>query len=447
MEKSTASALYELIGVGCGPSNLALAIALEERARSQGKLKTLFLEKQDNYGWHANTITAQSDLQISFLKDLVSLRNPTSPYSFVNYLQKQNRLVDFINLGTFYPSRLEFNDYLCWVAKHFTGQCRYGEDVVAVEPVLSHDQVKTLRIVTRDVHGKESVRETRSLVVSPGGSPRIPELFQTLKADTRVFHHSKYLPGMAAVGCVPGKATRIAVIGGGQSAAEALIDLNDNYPSVQADMILRSMALKPADSTPFVNEVFTPAFTSMMYRQNQSERDRLLKENYHTNYSVVDEPMIKQIYNMLYKQKVSGNQRHALRRSTLIEAVNATERGISLALRDTVTGELSSQTYDAIILATGYERQQHRHLLAPLADYLGDYNVDRAYRLQTDERCKAAIYLQGCNEATHGLSDTLLSVLSIRSDEIAASLYAYLEQDNQHAIRPPGQLHLATMEL
>jgi lysine/ornithine N-monooxygenase len=50
---------------------------------------------------------------------------------------------------------------------------------------------------------------------------------------------------------------RIAVIGSGQSAAEAFIDLNDSYPSVKVDMILRGSALKPADDSPFVNEIFS----------------------------------------------------------------------------------------------------------------------------------------------------------------------------------------------
>ena len=67
----------------------------------------------------------------------------------------------------------------------------------------------------------------------------------------------------------------------------------------------------------------------------------------------------------------------------------------------------------------------HRHLLAPLAEYLGEFEVDRDYRIVTDERCKAGIYMQGFCQASHGLSDTLLSVLPIRAEEISASLYGY----------------------
>ena len=109
----SASTLHDLIGVGFGPSNLALAIALQELSQSHGKaIDALFMDKQEHYRWHGDTLSSQSELQISFLKDLVSLRNPTSPYSFVNYLKQQGRLVDFVNLGTFYPCRLEYNDYL-----------------------------------------------------------------------------------------------------------------------------------------------------------------------------------------------------------------------------------------------------------------------------------------------------------------------------------------------
>ena len=85
-------AVHDLIGIGFGPSNLALAIALQEREKAQGKLDVLFLDKQADYRWHGNTLVTQSELQISFLKDLVTLRNPTSPYSFVNYLRHHGRL-------------------------------------------------------------------------------------------------------------------------------------------------------------------------------------------------------------------------------------------------------------------------------------------------------------------------------------------------------------------
>jgi hypothetical protein len=52
MTQAIASPLvHDLIGVGFGPSNLALAIALQERGPSQGELDVLFLDKQADYRW------------------------------------------------------------------------------------------------------------------------------------------------------------------------------------------------------------------------------------------------------------------------------------------------------------------------------------------------------------------------------------------------------------
>ncbi|WP_426111228.1 lysine N(6)-hydroxylase/L-ornithine N(5)-oxygenase family protein [Pseudomonas sp. DSP3-2-2] len=434
MTQALASAVvHDLIGIGFGPSNLALAIALQERGEAAGALDVLFLDKQADYRWHGNTLVTQSELQISFLKDLVTLRNPTSPFSFVNYLKQHGRLVDFINLGTFYPCRMEYNDYLRWVAGQFGEQSRYGEEVTAIEPVLHNSKVEALRVLSRDTQGQSHVRTTRSVVVSPGGTPRIPEAFAGLKNDGRVFHHSQYLERMARQACVNGKPMRIAIIGGGQSAAEAFIDLNDSFPSVQVDMILRGSALKPADDSPFVNEVFSPEFTDLMFSQGGAQREQMIREYHSTNYSVVDIDLIERIYGVFYRQKVSGIARHAFHSLTTVETATATAQGIELVMRNLASNESKTQVYDAVVLATGYERQLHRHLLAPLAEYMGDFEVSRDYRIKTDARCQASVYMQGFCEASHGLSDTLLSVLPIRADEIAASLYANVAQSNRGA--------------
>ncbi|MFK3944003.1 lysine N(6)-hydroxylase/L-ornithine N(5)-oxygenase family protein [Pseudomonas monteilii] len=431
-QATESTVVHDLIGIGFGPSNLALAIALEERGQVQGPLDVLFLDKQADYRWHGNTLVTQSELQISFLKDLVTLRNPTSPYSFVNYLKHHGRLVDFINLGTFYPCRMEFNDYLRWVAAHFEAHSRYGEEVLRVEPVLRGETVEALRVVSRDVQGRQIARTTRALVVSPGGTPRIPEAFAALKDDPRVFHHSHYLARMAEQPCADGQPMRVAIIGGGQSAAEAFIDLNDSYPGVQVDMIIRGSALKPADDSPFVNEVFSPEFTDLVFQQPADERERLVNEYHNTNYSVVDLDLIERIYGIFYRQKVSGVARHAFRTLTTLQQACATDQGIELTLRSNATGDVHVERYDAVVLATGYERQMHRQLLAPLEGYLKGFEVDRDYRVLTDERCQAAIYMQGFSQASHGLSDTLLSILPVRADEIAASLYEQ-ERARSHA--------------
>ncbi len=96
---------YDLLGVGFGPSNLALAIAVSEHnAASRGPhLNVRFLERQKTFGWHRGMLIDDATMQVSFLKDLVTMRNPASDFSFLCYLHERGRLVDFINHKTLFP--------------------------------------------------------------------------------------------------------------------------------------------------------------------------------------------------------------------------------------------------------------------------------------------------------------------------------------------------------
>ena len=94
---------------------------------------------------HSNTanrtyILPNVDMQISFLKDLVTLRNPCSSFSFINYLYEKNRLEDFINLRRFYTTREEFHDYFIWAANKVSCLVHYGSDVVSID--LQNDLIK-----------------------------------------------------------------------------------------------------------------------------------------------------------------------------------------------------------------------------------------------------------------------------------------------------------------
>ena len=124
--------IYDLIGIGFGPSNLALAIALHER---KSQIDALFLEARSSFAWHPGMMIPGADMQVSFLKDLVSLHNPTSGFSFLNYLHTKGRLERFINRKSFFPSRVEFNDYLSWAAAKLGNACAYDQRVSKIDPV------------------------------------------------------------------------------------------------------------------------------------------------------------------------------------------------------------------------------------------------------------------------------------------------------------------------
>jgi L-ornithine N5-oxygenase len=56
---------------------------------------------------------------------------------------------------------------------------------------------------------------------------------------------------------------------------------------------------------------------------------------------------------------------------------------------------------------------------------LPEIAVTRDYRLIVDRPGTAACYLQGVNEATHGIADSLLSVLAVRASDIVQDIATY----------------------
>lgn len=125
----------ELLAIGAGPANLALAVALEELAPAGLAESTVIAERYDSVVWQRGMLLPWTQSQVSFLKDLVTLRNPTSRFSFVNYLHNVGRLDEFINLGTFTPYRQEISGYLQWVADTLTKvRIGYGRRAVAIAP-------------------------------------------------------------------------------------------------------------------------------------------------------------------------------------------------------------------------------------------------------------------------------------------------------------------------
>lgn len=99
----------------------------------------------------------------SCLKDLATLRDPTSAFTFLSYLHAHNRLSEFINRGTTIPSRREFADYLGWAARGVSQKgvdVAYGEEVISVSKEVL-DERELLKVISRVLStGDEVIRWT-----------------------------------------------------------------------------------------------------------------------------------------------------------------------------------------------------------------------------------------------------------------------------------------------
>ncbi len=76
-----------------------------------------------------------------------------------------------------------------------------------------------------------------------------------------------------------------------------------------------------------------------------------------------------------------------------------------------------------MFLGTGFIREMPA-LVRQLGESLGlqEVRATRRYRLIVPQRSDAACYLQGVNDATHGIGDPLLSVVAVRAGDIVADI-------------------------
>jgi L-ornithine N5-monooxygenase len=440
--------VVDVLGVGFGPSNLALALAVQEhneRSGDSGRLRAAFVEQQAAFGWHRGMLLEGATMQVSFLKDLVTMRDPTSPRSFLSYLQGQGRLADFINTKTMFPSRVEFHDYLEWCAADVRHLVSYGTRAVAVHPVAGPDgEVDELDVVLRDARGDESgsrVVRTRNLVLATGLVPWLPPGVQR---GHRVWHNSELLPRLADLTPAAERSRRYVVVGAGQSAAEATAYLHDREDAAEVHSVFSRYGYSPADDTSFANRIFDPEAVDHFFAAPGEVKQMLMDYHANTNYSVVDPELIADLYQREYQEKVHGRQRLHVHGACRVSAVRAPAPDsdgngpgpgadgpdVEVDVQFLPTGQAHTISTDIVVYATGYRPIDPSGLLGDVGAWCrraqdGELLVERDYRLHTVEPLRAGVYLQGPTEHTHGISSTLLSTTAVRAGEILDSVLGH----------------------
>jgi L-ornithine N5-oxygenase len=408
--------VLDVVGVGFGPANLGLAIAVAERnATAERPISALFLERQDAFGWHRGMLIPDARMQVAFLKDLATLRNPTSSFGFVSYLAERGRLVDFVNRQTFFPTRLEFHDYLSWAAAHFDDVVSYGTIVEAIEPMRDGLLAVTGR------RGGEPVRVVaRAVVVATGLTPALPA---GVEAGERIWHNSQLVPNVAKLATGPAP-RHFVVVGAGQSAAESVDYLHRSFPDADVHAVFQRWGYSPADDSAFANRVFDPDAVHEFYGSPPEVRGRVTTLHRNTNYSVVDPDLIEALYERHYAERVEGRERLRFDKMCAVEACEDLGTGVRVRIRSALDGAATDLDADVIVYATGYRSgDPARFLAGPVArrDEHGRARITEDYRLELDGS-DALVYVQGATEHTHGLASTLLSNVAVRSGDILASL-------------------------
>ncbi|MCD9567969.1 SidA/IucD/PvdA family monooxygenase [Pseudomonas protegens] len=417
--------VYDVIGIGFGPANIALAIAMEEMEFAGTRL---FLERHASTQWQPEMMLSGSDIQNHPSRDLVTPRNPRSRYTFTNFLFENDRLFEHLNLGLEFPLRSEFAEYVRWVAGFFARDVAYNQSVSQIQV----DPASKLYTITTQAGVQY---QARSVVLAPGRTPVIPQVFANAAAD-RVFHLTQYLGRLASL-AQKGELKRVAVVGGSQSAIEIILHLRHTYPNLEIVSVQRGYGFRLKDTSQFSEHVYFPSFVDQYYNSSAEAKKNINRHLHYTNYSAADADVIKELYVGMYEDKLQGRERVIIKGLSEIQGCTPDGEGYSLSLRNSsthATEELGG--LDAIVLATGFRNlgtgpQEERYpaILKDLAEHLesdaqGVIRIGRDYSLAAAKGSHLpALYLNGLCESSHGYGDAgSFSLLSLRSRDIFNSL-------------------------
>lgn len=427
---TTRSSAFDVAGVGFGPSNLALAVAIEEHNRGAvpaggPPVAGVFFERQAAFAWHSGMLLENATVQVSFLKDLVTMRNPASDFSFVSYLHEQGRLADFINHKALFPLRIEFNDYFAWAAGRLAHLVSYDREVSEVRPVIEDGVITAFDVTVARPTKQVDVCRARNVVVAPGLVPHLPE---GVSRSARIWHNSELLhrvEGLAA----GGPPHRFVVVGAGQSAAETTEFLSSRFPEGEVCAVFSRYGYTPSDDSSFTNRIFDPGAVDTFYGAPEDVKQMLVGYHRNTNYSVVDADLIDSLYRRTYTERVLGRRRLRVLNVSRVVDADETADGVTVVVENLSDGGLTVLEADALVYATGYRPADPMRILGRTGrlcrrDGAGRLSIGRDHRLDLTIPSRAGLFLTGGSEHAHGLSSTLLSNVAVRSGEILGSLLA-----------------------
>ena len=296
--------VYDVVGIGFGPSGLALGIAIEEHNAAVGPERAVtatFVERQPRFGWHRGMLLPGTTMQVSFLKDLATMRNPHSTFSFVSYLHAQDRLVDFINGKSLFPSRIEFHGYLEWVAERLDAprRLRHGGRRRPPRARRRHRRRLRRRRPRRQRHPRAQHRRRDRPDPDAAGRHR------ALRPRLAHLRAAAAARASSATSAAPlrRRRRRPERRRGDRAPARPL-----RRPRRSARSS-RATATAPPTTRPFANQIFDPAAVDTFYDATADAKRMLVDYHANTNYSVVDLELIQELYRRAYQEKVRGAQR------------------------------------------------------------------------------------------------------------------------------------------
>ncbi|MEU2111718.1 lysine N(6)-hydroxylase/L-ornithine N(5)-oxygenase family protein [Streptomyces sp. NPDC019507] len=398
--------IHDFIGIGLGPFNLGLACLTEP----VDELNGLFLESKPDFEWHSGMFLDGAHLQTPFMSDLVTLADPTSPYSFLNYLKEKGRLYSFYIRENFYPLRTEYNDYCRWAAAKLSS-IRFGTTVTRVE-FEAEDEVYAVRTADGETF------RARRLVLGTGTPPYVPDSCRDLGGD--FVHNSRYLQAKEELR----KKESITLVGSGQSAAEIYYDLlaEIDVHGYRLNWVTRSPRFFPLEYTKLTLEMTSPEYVDYFHALPEATRYRLETQQKNL-FKGIDGDLINEIFDLLYQKNLGGPVPTRLLTNTALCTASYENGAYTLGLRQEEQEKDFEIRTEGLVLATGYKYVTPA-FLEPVRDRLrwdgqGRFDVARNYSIDTTGR---GVFLQNAGVHTHSITSPDLGMGAYRNAYIIAEL-------------------------
>ncbi|WP_432094069.1 lysine N(6)-hydroxylase/L-ornithine N(5)-oxygenase family protein [Streptomyces sp. bgisy100] len=400
---------HDFIAIGLGPFNLGLACLTEPIDELDG----VFLESKPDFDWHSGMLLETSTLQTPFMSDLVTLADPTSPYSFLNYLKESGHLYSFYIRENFYPLRSEYNDYCRWAAARLSS-VRFSHTVTSVE----YDAADEVYVVHADdlAAGERRTFRAERLVLGTGTPPYVPESCRGLGGD--LIHNSRYLDSKDTLQ----SKDSITIVGSGQSAAEIYYDLLQDIDAhgYELTWVTRSPRFFPLEYTKLTLEMTSPEYVDYYHALPETTRDRLVTSQKNL-YKGINSELIDEIFDLLYIKNRRGPCPTRLLTNTALTGTTYDEAAgaYTLGLRQEEQGTDFALTTQGLVLATGYRYEVPR-FLAPVTDRIawdaqGRYDVARNHSIDHGGN---GIFLQNAAAHTHSITAPDLGMGAYRNSAI-----------------------------
>ncbi|MFJ8919465.1 lysine N(6)-hydroxylase/L-ornithine N(5)-oxygenase family protein [Streptomyces sp. NPDC102415] len=424
---------HDLIGIGLGPFNLSLAALAHGIPTTPGTtpLTTAFYEQRPAFHWHPGLLIDGATLQVPFLADLTTLADPTSPWTFLNYLRTRDRLYPFYFAEQFHIHRAEYDAYCRWVSEQLpTTHFNHQVDAIRWNTDHAHYEVDYTRL---DPDGEAHAlgrAHTRHIALGVGTAPHIPEPLRPLAEapGLPVIHSADYLHHREELL----RADHITVIGSGQSGAEIFLDLLRARPHgiEKIHWLARTQAFAPMEYSKLGLEHFTPDYTQYFHALPEAVRDTLVPQQWQLHKGI-DTDTIAAIHDELYRRTLHGGWPDA----TLTPGVSVRTAGrlsgsgtrIELHLEHPQQATRSRLTTDAVVLATGYRERPLDTLLTGIDPHIrrdtqGRPRIHTDFRLDLDPALTGNIYVQNAERHTHGVGAPDLGLAAWRSATILNNL-------------------------